>query len=74
MIDNERIIVSMTSYPKRITNVSKSIFYLLNKQTVKPDEIHLWLSTEEFPNKEKDLPDDLQKLLEFCLQVKMKKV
>lgn len=65
MIDNERIIVSMTSYPKRITNVSKSIFLLLTKQTVKPDEIHLWLSTEEFPNKEKDLPEDLQKLLEF---------
>lgn len=63
MIDNERIIVSMTSYPKRITNVGKAIFFLLTKQTIKPDEIHLWLSTEEFPNKEKDLPKDLQNLL-----------
>lgn len=60
MINTEKIIVSMTSYPKRITNVGKSIFYLLTKQTVKPDEIHLWLSTEEFPNKEKSLPEDLQ--------------
>lgn len=64
MIDNERIIVSMTSYPKRITNVGKAIYFLLTKQTVKPDEIHLWLSIEEFPNKEKDLPKDLQQLLD----------
>lgn len=55
----EKIVVSMTSYPARITNVSKSIFLLLCKQTMPPDEIHLWLSVEEFPNKEKDLPDDL---------------
>lgn len=64
MINGKRIIVSMTSYPKRITNVGKAIFFLLTKQTVKPDEIHLWLSTEEFPNKEKNLPLDLQQLLE----------
>jgi len=55
----ERIIVSMTSHPKRINNVSKSIFALLKKQTLPPDEIHLWLSEEEFLNKERDLPSDL---------------
>ena len=60
---NEKIIVSMTSYPKRITNVGKAIYFLLTKQTVKPDEIHLWLSTEEFPNREKSLPVDLQEML-----------
>ena len=53
----------MTSYPKRITNVGKAIYFLLTKQTVKPNEIHLWLSTEEFPDKEKNLPKDLQNLL-----------
>ena len=63
MIDNERIIVSMTSYPKRITNVSKAIYFLLTKQTVKPDEIHLWLAEPEFPNRDKDLPQDLQAML-----------
>lgn len=57
--------ISMTSYPKRITNVSKSIFAILNKQTVKPDEIHLWLSIEEFPSKEKDLPEDLLVMIEL---------
>jgi hypothetical protein len=63
MIDNERIIVSMTSYPGRITNVGKAIYFLLTKQTVKPDEIHLWLAEPEFPNREKDLPDDLAVML-----------
>lgn len=60
---SERVIVSMTSYPDRITNVGKAIYLLLTKQTRKPDEIHLWLSTEEFPNKEQSLPKDLQQLL-----------
>lgn len=57
---NERIIVSMTSYPKRISNVSKAIFLLLTKQTLPPDEIHLWLAEPEFPNGKNDLPQDLQ--------------
>lgn len=56
---SERVIVSMTSYPGRICNVGKAIFYLLTKQTRQPDEIHLWLAEPEFKNREKDLPDDL---------------
>ena len=55
--------VSMTSYPGRISNVGKSIYFLLTKQTLKPDEIHLWLAVPEFPNKEKDLPQDLVAIL-----------
>ena len=66
MLDGERIIVSMTSYPGRITNVRKAIYYLLTKQTVKPDEIHLWLAEPEFPNREKDLPEDLNNIIEVC--------
>lgn len=54
----------MTSYPKRIGNVGKSIYLLLNKQTRKPDEIHLWLSVEEFPEKEGSLPEDLNLIVE----------
>ena len=38
-----KILVSMTSYPGRITNVYKSIGLLLTNQTQQPDEIHLWL-------------------------------
>lgn len=59
----DKIIVSMTSYPGRITNIGKAIYFLLTKQTLKPDEIHLWLSIEEFKNKEKDLPNDLVSIL-----------
>lgn len=64
MTNKERIIVSMTSYPKRIVNVGKAVYYLLAKQTVKPDEIHIWLAEPEFPNREKDLPEDLQAIIE----------
>lgn len=67
----KRIVVSMTSYPKRIRNVSISIYLLLEKQTVKPDEIHLWLSVEEFPNKEKDLPEDLNLVVQSCEKVSL---
>lgn len=63
---SERVIVSMTSYPKRITNVGKAIYLLLTKQTRKPDEIHLWLAEPEFPNREKDLPNDLNQIIEVC--------
>ena len=49
------IVVTMTSWKKRIDYVSISILSLL-KQTVKPRSIELNLSEEEFPNKENDLP------------------
>lgn len=60
---SEKIVISITSYPKRIGNVGKTIFLILTKQTRKPDEIHLWLAEPEFPNKERDLPDDLTTII-----------
>jgi hypothetical protein len=60
---SERVIVSMTSYPGRITNVGKAIYLLLTKQTRKPDEIHLWLAIPQFPHRELDLPSDLVAIL-----------
>ena len=62
MWNNNLIIVSMTSWPKRIGNcytVLKSII----DQTLVSDNIELNLSTIEFPNKYKDLPDDLKNLI-----------
>lgn len=53
----------MTSYPGRIKNVAMALFLLLTKQTMKPDEIHLWLAVPQFPNKEADLPSDLQQII-----------
>ena len=63
MANNGKILVSMTSYPGRIKNVGMSIFLLLTQQTLPPDEIHLWLAIPQFPNKEVDLPSDLQKIV-----------
>ena len=53
-----RIVVTMTSWKKRIGNCVKVIGTILG-QTIKPDIVYLNLSSEEFKNKEEDLPKDL---------------
>jgi CDP-glycerol glycerophosphotransferase (TagB/SpsB family) len=58
----EKVVVSLTSYPLRINAVNKVIESLF-KQTEKADEIILWLSKVEFPNRELDLPDNLKCLI-----------
>lgn len=63
MWNDTPIIVSMTSYPRRISNVAYSIFLILNKQTVRPDDVHLWLAKPEFPNGLSDLPHELQLMI-----------
>ena len=65
---NPRIIVSLTSYTKRINTVHITINSLL-RQTVKPDKLILWLTDEEFPNREEDLPEDLLKLKDLGLTI-----
>ena len=62
MYNNKRIIVSMTSWKKRINNVSK-VVYSLYKNSLCPDSIELNLSSDEFINKEQDLPEDLLTLV-----------
>ena len=63
------IVVTMTSWKKRVPNVSISIVSLL-LNTIKPRSIELNLSEEEFPNKEKDLPETLLLLAETtCLNI-----
>lgn len=59
----ERIIVSFTSWKKRIDNASAVIRSILSN-TVKPDLVVLNLSAQEFPGKEKDLPSDILDLVE----------
>lgn len=54
-----KIVITMTSWTKRIGYVAKAIYRFLSTQTVKPDLFYLWLAEEEFPNKEKDLPEEL---------------
>lgn len=62
---NETLIISMTSYPARINCVAKVWFSIL-RQNVNKSLYHcvLVLAEPEFPNKEKDLPDDLKLLIE----------
>ena len=58
MSKNKQIIISLTSWTKRIGNVKTVIDSLLH-QTLQPDYIELNLSLDEFPNREKDLPEEL---------------
>jgi len=54
----KKIIISMTSWPKRIKNVFHVLKTLVN-QDVKPDLIEINLSIIEFPKKENSLPTEL---------------
>lgn len=53
-----QLIISLTTYPARISTVNQTIDTLLN-QTVQADKVILWLAPEQFPNKEADLPKQL---------------
>lgn len=59
---SRRIIVSMTSYPKRIGAVAKALESIY-AQTRKADEIILWLAEDQFPDKLADLPEELRRLV-----------
>ena len=63
MLTEESIIVSMTSWHKRIDNV-KTVLESIMKQTLMPTKILLNLCTEDFPRMTQDLPDDLLAYLE----------
>lgn len=54
----QKVIISLTTYPKRIGTTWLTIETLL-RQSVKPDEIILWLASTQFPNGFSDLPENL---------------
>lgn len=54
----QKVIVSFTSFPKRIHDVWLVVETLL-RQSCKPDEIILWLASTQFPNGLSDLPKNL---------------
>lgn len=58
-MEQPQVVITMTSWKGRISVVGKCIYYFFTRQTEKPDIFYLWLSAEEFPNREKDLPVDL---------------
>lgn len=61
-MQSRRIVVSLTSYPRRIGVVAQALETIYD-QTRKADEVVLWLAEEQFPGKEANLPKDLQKLI-----------
>lgn len=65
----KKIIASLTTFPERINTVKATIQTLLN-QTVKPDEIVLYLAYEQFEGGEKTLPCELLELKKYGLQIK----
>ena len=58
-----KTIVTMTSWKKRIQYVHKVIEQFI-RYPANFDKIYLWLAEPEFPNKEKDLPEELQQMME----------
>lgn len=63
-----QIIVSFTSYGKRIATVPLVLDRLFN-QTLKPDRIVLYLSKENFPGMEADLPERLLEMRQYGLDI-----
>lgn len=69
-----KTVITMTSWTKRINFVAQAIFRFFKTQTVKPDIFYLWLAEAEFPNKEKDLPEDLLLICQaFNVQIRWTK-
>jgi hypothetical protein len=66
-IDN--LIVSLTSFPERISEIKYTIYSILN-QTCLPEKIILWLADSQFPKREGDLPENLLSFKEFGLEIK----
>ena len=58
MYKGHKVVVTMTSWKKRIGNCAQVIRSVLNN-TLKPDVVFLNLSQEEFPNGERNLPMEL---------------
>jgi len=67
--DGPRLIVSLTSIPKRIKTVRYTIESIL-LQTKKPNMVVLWLGEDKFPNKEHNLPKMLTRLIKYGLTIK----
>ena len=66
---NPKITASLTSYPERMYDVHFTIYSLIT-QKFKPDEILLWLSEEEFPKLENDIPKKVLDMKKFGLTIK----
>lgn len=67
--EHSNVIVSLTSFPDRIQTVWITIATILN-QTVKPQKVILWLASEQFPQGEAELPQNLLKFKQYGLTIR----
>lgn len=65
--ENSRIIVSLTTYPARIS-IAWIVVSSLLQQTMKPYKIILWLAEEQFPGHE--IPHSLERLKKRGLEIR----
>ncbi|MBQ6511122.1 glycosyltransferase family A protein [Methanobrevibacter sp.] len=65
---NRKLIVSLTSFPERIYELHFTLYSLLN-QSLRPDEVILWLAKDQFPNGEEDIPERVLNLKENGLSI-----
>jgi glycosyltransferase involved in cell wall biosynthesis/FMN phosphatase YigB (HAD superfamily) len=63
-----QIVVSLTSIPHRMLTIGQCIDSLV-EQTRRPDKVLLWLSTENFPNREADVPAEVLERQDGCFQI-----
>lgn len=66
---SRQLIVSLTSFPERMKEIHFCLYSLLN-QTVQSDEVILWLTKEEFPAGEKEIPESVLQLKQYGLSIK----
>lgn len=65
----ENIVVSLTSFPARINYVWLTI-ETIKRQTIRPFKIILYLSKEQFPNQDNDLPQNLLNECDELFEIK----
>ena len=65
---DKKIIVSLTSIPNRSHDLYYCLHSLFN-QSLKPDKIILWLSEDDFPNKNDDIPNEILDFEKFGLSI-----
>lgn len=66
--DDLKIIVSLTTYGERLSDIHLTLYSLLT-QNYKPWKIILCLAEEEFPNKELDLPAGLKDIIKWGVEI-----
>ena len=65
------VILSLTSYGKRVKGSAVFTVYSLLRQTVRPERVVLWLNENEFSDQ--NLPNDLRFLCNYGLEVRYSK-